>query len=118
MSKGSRGEKVVDLATGDLAEMSKVERLKVESEGLFWVAGKQRHSFRSEVDELARGERENLSNEAKEISKHFGVYRQQERVEGRKSGAQILMVRMKVPAGGGVPARPWGPPCESSHLSL
>jgi sulfite reductase (ferredoxin) len=109
-----KSDKVIDLLTGDLASMSKVERLKVESQGLFWVAGKQRHSFRSEVDELARGERENLSNEAKEISKHFGVYRQQERVEGRKSGAQILMVRLKVPAGGEFSPEQWLALCEAS----
>jgi sulfite reductase beta subunit-like hemoprotein len=110
----SQGEKVVDLLTGELAQMSKVERLKVGSEGLFWVAGKQRHSFRSEVDELARGERENLSNEAKEISKHFGIYRQQERVEGRKTGAQILMVRLKVPAGGEFTPEQWNAICTAS----
>jgi sulfite reductase beta subunit-like hemoprotein len=108
------GGEVVDLLSGDLAKMSKVERLKSASEGLFWVAGKQRHSFRSEVDELARGERENLSNEAKEISKHFGIYRQQERIEGRKSGAQILMVRLKVPAGGEFTPEQWEAICTAS----
>jgi len=114
MSDDAESDKTVDLLSGDLAEMSKVERLKVASEGLFWVAGKQRHSFRSEVDELARGERENLSNEAKEISKHFGIYRQQERVEGRKSGAQILMVRLKVPAGGEFTPEQWNAICTAS----
>jgi sulfite reductase (ferredoxin) len=110
----NESDETVDLLSGDIARMSKVERLKVASQGLFWVAGKERHSFRSELDELARGERPNLSNEAKEISKHFGIYRQQERVEGRKSGAQILMARLKVPAGGEFTPEQWEAICTAS----
>jgi sulfite reductase beta subunit-like hemoprotein len=106
--------KITSLLDADLAEMSKVERLKAASQGLFWVAGKEKHSFRSEVEALARGEQANLSNEAKEISKHFGVYKQQERVEGRKSGDQIVMVRLKVPSGGEFTPEQFAACCEAS----
>ena len=106
--------KVVSLLDSGLSEMSRNERLKAESQGLFWVAGKRRHSFRDEVESLAAGESANLSNEAKEISKHFGVYKQQARVDGRKTGSQILMVRLKVPAGGEFSAAQWNALCEAS----
>ncbi len=107
-------DKVVNLLDSELPEMSKNERLKVESEGLFWVAGKQRHSFRSEVDALARGEQASLSGDGKEISKHFGIYKQQERIDGRKSGDQIVMVRLRVPSGGEFTPEQWAACCEAS----
>ncbi len=99
----------VSLLSGDLAAMSKNERLKAESEGLFYVASPgDRHSFRSEVEELEKGERETLSNQAKEISKFFGIYKQQTRGErGRKTDDYIFMVRLKNPAGGAFQARQW-----------
>jgi sulfite reductase (ferredoxin) len=99
----------VSLASGTLAAMSKNERLKVESEGLYWVASAAgRHSFLDEVEALRRGERETLSNEAKEISKFFGIYKQQLRGErGRKTHDYIFMVRIKNPAGGAFDARTW-----------
>jgi sulfite reductase (ferredoxin) len=99
----------VSLRSGDLAAMSKNERLKVESEGLFWVASPgNRHSFGEEIDALERGERETLSGEAKELSKFFGVYKQQTRGErGRKTHDYIFMVRIKAPGGGGFDARQW-----------
>ena len=56
MPKDASPPKAVTLADSPLEEMSKNERLKVESEGLFWVAGKQKHSFRSEIDALSKGE--------------------------------------------------------------
>ena len=63
--------------------MTKNETLEVESEGLFWVAGKTKHSVRSEIEDHTEGRAPTLSNEAKEISKHFGIYKKQERIEGR-----------------------------------
>src|SRR5262245_18154059 len=99
----------VSLASGELSGMSKNERLKVESEGLYWVASSgERHSFGDEVEQPAQGERETLSNEAKEISKFFGIYKQQIRGErGRKTHDYVFMVRIKSPAGGSYDARRW-----------
>ncbi len=98
---------VVNLLNSDLSEMSKNERLKLESQGLFWVAGKQKHSFRSEIEAMSAGEAETIGNEAKEISKHFGIYKQQERFLGRKSKRFIFMLRLKVPAGGEFSPEQW-----------
>jgi hypothetical protein len=86
---------VVSLENGKLEEMSKNERIKAESEGLFFASdGKSRHSFAEEVDQLTRGERETIGNVAKELSKFHGIYKQQERGErGRKTGDYIFMVR-------------------------
>ena len=67
--------------------MSRNETLKVESQGLFWVAGKTKHSFRSEIEDLTEGRAPALSNAGKEISKHFGIYKQQERI-GFVSGGE------------------------------
>ncbi len=101
-------QQVVSLATADLSEMSKVERLKAESQGLFYVAGKEKVPFAAEIDALTRGDAETLSNEAKEISKHFGIYKQVERSEtGSKTGDYIFMVRIKNPAGGELSAEQW-----------
>ncbi len=99
----------VSLRSGELAKMSKNERLKVESEGLYWVASPgDRHSFGDEVEALEQGERETLSGEAKELSKFFGIYKQQTRGErGRKTHDYIFMVRIKAPAGGAFDARQW-----------
>ena len=100
----------VTLADSDLAEMSKNERIKVASRGLFFAGdGSQTpHAFADEIEALTRGERPTIGTEAKELSKFFGIYRQQERGErGRKSGDQIFMVRIKCPAGGELTARQW-----------
>jgi sulfite reductase beta subunit-like hemoprotein len=99
----------VTLADSPLEEMSKNERIKAESQGLFFVgAGGERHGFASEVDQLTGGERPTLGNEAKELSKFFGIYKQQERGErGRKSGDYIFMVRIKCPAGGALTPAQW-----------
>ena len=74
---------VVSLASGEVAAMSKNERLKTASQGLFFVAGPKGevHAFGSEIDALSQGESETLSNEAKELSKFFGIYKQQARGE-------------------------------------
>ncbi|MFQ5513242.1 MAG: NADPH-dependent assimilatory sulfite reductase hemoprotein subunit [Myxococcota bacterium] len=98
----------VTLLNSDVSQMSKVEKLKVESEGLFFVAGRERQPFAAEIDAMAEGRAQTLSNEAKEISKHFGIYKQQERIEGRKSGDYIFMVRLKLPAGGELSPAQWG----------
>jgi sulfite reductase (ferredoxin) len=97
----------VTLRDSDLSQMSKPEKLKANSEGLFWVAGRERHSFASEIDALTRGEAETLGNDAKEISKTFGIYKQQVRIEGRKSGGYIFMVRLRCPAGGEISPEQW-----------
>jgi sulfite reductase (ferredoxin) len=114
MPKDASPPKAVTLADSPLEEMSKNERLKVESEGLFWVAGKEKHSFRSEIDDLTAGRAPTLSNEGKEISKHFGIYKQTERVEGRKTHDYIFMVRMRVPGGGELSGAQWRAICEAS----
>ena len=95
------------LKTASVDAMSKVDKLKVGSEGLFWVAGRERHSFASELDAMTRGDAETIGNDAKELSKFFGIYKQQERVEGRKSGDYIFMVRLKVPSGGEFSPEQW-----------
>jgi sulfite reductase (ferredoxin) len=114
MPEGTPPDKPITLATSELSEMSKNETLKLESQGLFWVAGKQKHSFRSEIEDLTAGRAPTLSNEGKEISKHFGIYKQQERVEGRKSHNYIFMVRLRVPSGGEFSAQQWAAICEAS----
>jgi len=108
--------KPATLVDSELSEMSKNETLKVESQGLFWVAGKTKHSFRSEIEDLTAGRAPTLSNEGKEISKHFGIYKQQERIEGRKSHNYIFMVRLRVPSGGEFSAQQWAAICEASDL--
>lgn len=114
MAVDSPPSKPVTLLDSELSEMSKNETLKVESQGLFWVAGKTKHSFRSEIEDLTAGRAPTLSNEGKEISKHFGIYKQQERVEGRKSHNYIFMVRLRVPSGGEFSAQQWAAICEAS----
>ncbi len=114
MPKDTSPPKVVTLADSTLDEMSKNERLKLESEGLFWVSGKTKHSFRSELDDLSGGRAETLSGEAKEISKHFGIYKQQARVDGRKTHDYIFMVRMRVPGGGELTGAQFRALCDAS----
>jgi sulfite reductase (ferredoxin) len=97
----------ISLKTADLSEMSKNERLKTGSHGLFWVAGRERHAFGDELDAMTRGEKDTIGGEAKELSKFFGIYKQQERIEGRKVGRQIFMVRLRVPAGGEFSPAQW-----------
>lgn len=99
----------VTLLTGDVADMSLTERLKVASEGLFYVAdGEARHPFADELDALTAGNAETISDRAKEIAKHFGIYKQRERNEsGGKTGDFIFMVRVKNPAGGELSPEQW-----------
>jgi len=101
---------IVSLATGDLASMSKNERIKSGSEGLFYVqpAKGERHAFADEIGALDRGESQTISGEAKEISKFFGIYKQQARGErGKKIDDHFFMVRIKAPAGGGFSGDQW-----------
>jgi len=101
---------VVNLAGSDVAEMSKNERLKRASEGLFYVqpATGERHTFADEIGALDRGESQTISGEAKEISKFFGIYKQQGRGErGKKIDDHFFMVRIKAPAGGGFSREQW-----------
>ena len=99
----------VTLADSKLEEMSKNERIKVASQGLFFVSdGKTTHTFADELDAMTRGEEETIGGEAKELSKFFGIYKQQVRGErGRKTGDYVFMVRIKCPAGGELTARQW-----------
>ena len=109
---------VVSLAAGELAAMSKNERLKTASRGLFFVAGPKGevHAFGSEIDALTKGEAETLSNEAKELSKFFGIYKQQERGErGKKTDDYSFMVRIKAPAGGDFSPEQWAALDEASE---
>ena len=102
-SSHPRGTAPVTLEGASVTEMSAVERLKHASEGLFYVQSTHdgRHTMRSEVDALSAREAETISEQAKEIAKHFGVYKQRERNEsGKKDGDFIFMVRVKNPAGG------------------
>ncbi|MEN8182129.1 MAG: NADPH-dependent assimilatory sulfite reductase hemoprotein subunit [Myxococcota bacterium] len=100
----------VSLVASEPAEMSKNERIKLVSKGLFYVGdGRgEPHSFAEEVDKLSRGEEPTISGEAKELSKFFGIYRQQTRGErGRKTDDHFFMVRIKCPAGGELSALQW-----------
>lgn len=99
----------VTLESADLAQMSKNERIKVESKGLFYVAEKGGvHTFLDEVDALTRGDDPTISSTAKELSKFFGIYKQQLRGErGKKTDVYSFMVRIKAPAGGRLSARQW-----------
>ena len=97
----------VTLESAEPGAMSRNERLKVASQGLFFV-GEGGATFAAELDAVTRGDAPTLGNDAKELSKFFGIYRQQERGErGRKSGDHIFMVRIKCPAGGELGAAQW-----------
>jgi sulfite reductase (NADPH) hemoprotein beta-component len=109
-SKHPRGAAPVTLEDASTAEMSTVERLKHASEGLFYVQSthESRHTMRSEIDALSAREAETISEHAKEIAKHFGIYKQRERNEsGKKDGEFIFMVRVKNPAGGELKPAQW-----------
>ena len=100
----------VTLLDGAPEKMSKVERIKLASRGLLLVSSGagESHTFRSEIDALSRGESVTIGNEAKELSKFFGVYKQQARGErGRKTDDYFFMVRIKNPAGGELSPAQW-----------
>ena len=101
----------VTLETASLAEMSKNERIKVESKGLYFVSdGKGNvHGFRDEIEALERGEKPTIGAEAKELSKFHGIYKQQGRGERGKKIANdyFFMLRIKCPAGGALSPAQW-----------
>jgi sulfite reductase (ferredoxin) len=88
--------------------MSKNERIKVASRGLFFVDPEGRVRFGDEIDALSAGKADTLSNTAKELSKFFGIYKQQGRGErGKKLQDYFFMVRIKCPAGGELSTEQW-----------
>ncbi len=97
------------LASSDLSEMSKNERIKAESKGLFYVAANgEVHTFLDEVERLTAGETPTISGTAKELSKFFGIYKQQARgARGAKTDDYFFMVRIKCPAGGELRPDQW-----------
>ena len=110
----------VTLRDATPAQMSANERIKLASEGLFFVsdpkagagAGAEanggRQPFAAELDALSRGERPTLGSVAKELSKFFGIYKQQLRGErGRKTSRYIFMVRIILPGGGELDRARW-----------
>jgi len=108
--KPETADDAVTLANADLAQMSKNERIKVASRGLYYVTDgkKEPHAFGEEMDALDAGENPTISGEAKELSKFFGIYKQQGRGErGRKTRDFFFMVRIKNPGGGILDARQW-----------
>ena len=102
MSEFQAPAEAVSLASARIDAMSKNERIKVESRGLFFVSAKgEVHTFLDELVALERGDAETLSGEAKELSKFFGIYKQQARGDrGKKTDDYFFMVRIKAPAGG------------------
>ncbi|HVH06502.1 MAG TPA: NADPH-dependent assimilatory sulfite reductase hemoprotein subunit [Myxococcota bacterium] len=98
----------VTLLNSDLSNMSANERIKVESKGLVYIADKAgTHTFRDEIDALDRGE-PTISGTAKELSKFFGIYKQQARGErGKKTDDYFFMLRLRIPAGGRLDAKQW-----------
>jgi len=100
----------ITLTSGDgIEKMSANERIKVESQGLFYVSAKgEVHTFLDEVRALDSGEADTLSGGAKELSKFFGVYKQQARGDrGKKLKDFFFMVRITAPGGGGFSAKQW-----------
>jgi sulfite reductase (ferredoxin) len=100
----------VTLSNATPAHMSKVEHLKHASAGLFYVQvpNSGRHTFGSEIEALSARESETIGEQAKEIAKTFGIYKQRVRNEsGKKVGEFIFMVRVKNPAGGELTAEQW-----------
>jgi len=108
MSADRSPDAPVTLAASQLEEMSANERIKRESKGLYFVADGKGKSFRDEVEELERGEVQTLSGTAKELSKFFGIYKQQVRgARGKKTHEYIFMVRIKNPGGGRLATAQW-----------
>jgi sulfite reductase (ferredoxin) len=100
----------ITLSSGDDVEkMSANERIKYDSQGLFYVSAKgEVHTFLDEVRALDSGDADTLSGGAKELSKFFGIYKQQARGDrGKKLKDFFFMVRIKAPGGGGFSAAQW-----------
>ncbi len=100
----------ITLKDHGIEQMSKNERIKLESKGLFFVSdGKgDVHTFGDEVRLLTSGEKPTISGEAKELSKFFGIYKQQGRTQrGAKTQEFFFMIRLKNPAGGDFSPEQW-----------
>jgi len=99
----------ITLKSAELREMSKNETIKLESQGLFYVADpKQPHTFLDEMHALDREESPTIGSTAKELSKFFGIYKQQGRGErGKKTQDYFFMIRIKNPAGGRLRREQW-----------
>ena len=99
----------VTLQNADVTEMSQTDQLKARSAGLLYVAdGAERKPFVLELEQVAKGDIATISEAAKEIAKHFGVYKQRVRdASGGKTGDYIFMVRVKNPAGGELSPQQW-----------
>lgn len=98
----------VTLKNSDVSQMSKNERIKVASQGLFFVDPEGGVTFRDEVDDLSEGKADTISNTAKELSKFFGIYKQQGRGErGKKLKDYFFMIRIKCPGGGELTPKQW-----------
>ncbi len=109
MARDAPAAPAVTLKSADVGRMSGNERIKTESQGLFYVSAKgEVHTFLDEIEALNRGETPTISNAAKELSKFFGIYKQQSRGKrGRKTDDYFFMVRIKCPAGGSLSAAQW-----------
>jgi sulfite reductase (ferredoxin) len=111
MSARKQGNSTEPTTLGSaLHGMSNVEHIKHASKGLFYVAAADGaiHTLHSEIDALSAREAETITDQAKELAKHFGVYKQRIRNEsGKKTGDFIFMVRLKNPAGGELTAEQW-----------
>ncbi|HKJ24988.1 MAG TPA: hypothetical protein VKB65_09220, partial [Myxococcota bacterium] len=98
----------VTLKNSSVEDMSKNERIKLASRGLFFVDPDGAVTFGDEVAALGDGSQETISNTAKELSKFFGIYKQQGRGErGKKLQDYFFMLRIKCPAGGRLSPRQW-----------
>ncbi|MBW2315186.1 MAG: NADPH-dependent assimilatory sulfite reductase hemoprotein subunit [Deltaproteobacteria bacterium] len=98
----------VTLENSSVEDMSKNERIKLGSQGLFFVDPEGGVTFGDEVDALTNGSAETISNNAKELSKFFGIYKQQGRGErGKKTKDFFFMLRIKCPAGGQLTKGQW-----------
>lgn len=109
MSDFQPAAEAVSLANSDVTQMSKNERLKLTSQGLFYVAKNgETRTFLDEVDELDSGANPTIGNDAKELSKFFGIYRQHGRGErGRKTDEKFFMIRIRAPGGGALNKDQW-----------
>ncbi len=108
----------VTLDNSPVEEMSKNERIKLESDGLFHVLDpKSPHTFGDELAAMEAGEADTIGNVAKELSKFFGIYKQQIRGErGRKTGDLVFMIRIKCPGGGLLSPAQWKALDETADL--
>jgi sulfite reductase (ferredoxin) len=108
----------VTLDNASVEEMSKNEKIKLGSDGLFHVLdAKSPHTFGDELAAMEAGDSDTIGNVAKELSKFFGIYKQQIRGErGRKTGDRVFMIRTKIPGGGLLGPAQWAAIDETADL--